>query len=126
MRDILDALYSGSALQEAQRITDIAYPIKIVAVGEGTCVLNRGEGSIKEGDLLIVYEPGEVMIDPDTKENLGFHAARAGKVKVIKVDPKTCTAKIVEGAGKIQKSFIARRDAAPEPLKKPPRMLGIE
>jgi hypothetical protein len=126
VKDLIDALYGGSALQEAARITDIAYPIKVVAVAEATCVLNRGEGAIQEGDLLNVYSPGEVMIDPDTKENLGFHEARVGKVKVAKVDPKTCTADILEGAGQIQKSFIARRDLKPEPMQKPPPMLGIE
>lgn len=79
-------------------------------------MLNRGEGAIKEGEILNVYQLGEVMVDPDTKENLGYHEGRVGQIKVIKVDQKTSTAEIVEGAGKVQKLHICRRDKKIEAL----------
>jgi hypothetical protein len=65
--------------------------------------------------VLNVYRPGEMMVDPDTKESLGYHEARVGQVKVAKVDEKTCTAEILEGAGTIEKLNICRRDVKPAP-----------
>ena len=59
-----------------------------------------------------------MMVDPDTKESLGYHEARVGKVKVVKVDKKTCTAEVLEGVGKIAKLFICRRDVKPETVDK--------
>lgn len=109
VRDFIAALYTESAIQEAARIIDAAYPIKIVAVTEATCVINRGLGAITEGEMLGVYAPGEMMIDPDTKESLGYQEVKLGTIRVVKVDPKTATAVIVDGVGQVQKLNICRR-----------------
>lgn len=113
LRDLVDAVYAKSAQQETARIIATAYPVKIVSVSETDCVLNRGRGAVSEGDEFEVYSTGEMLVDPDTKESLGYHEARVGKVKVTKVDEKTCTASMVEGAGKIEKLQICRPVAAP-------------
>jgi hypothetical protein len=109
IRDFVAGLYAQSAVEESARIIDAAYPIKVVAVTEATCVINRGAGAIEEGEMLGVYSPGELMVDPDTKESLGYQEVKLGVVKVVKVDPKTATAVIVEGVGRIQKLNICRR-----------------
>ena len=114
-RDIVDQLYSASAVKEVAGIIDVAYPIKVVVVSGASCVLNRGEGAIQEGERLSIYKTGEVMTDPDTKETLGYHEAKVGTVRVVKVDQKTCTAAILEGTGQIEKLFIARRDVKQTP-----------
>ena len=123
VRDFIKDLYTESGMKETANIIDTAYPIKIVGVGDGICTINRGKGAIEVGEALIVYQPGEVMTDPDTKESLGYHEALAGKVKVVEVDEKTAKAQIEEGAGKIEKSFICRRPkpaAAQPPAAQPP------
>jgi len=119
VRDFVDSLYAESARNEAAAIMDVAYPIKVVVITGQTCVLNRGEGAVREGELFNIYRPGEAMVDPDTKETLGYQESRVGRVKVLKVDEKTCTAEIVEGAGKIEKLFLGRRDVVAEPEAEP-------
>lgn len=114
--DLLVQLYSEDALKTASSIVDTAYPIKVLAVTDNTCVLNRGEGAIREGELLNVYQTGEALVDPDTKEQLGYQEKRVGQIKVIKVDAQTAVAAIVvivAGADKIGKLNIARRDMRP-------------
>ncbi len=113
VRDFIGNLYRESAIREAASLVDVAYPIKIVLVTGNTCVLNRGEGAVKPGEVLTVYKPGELMIDPDTKENLGYQEVKAGQVKVTKITAKTCEAEIIEGAGRIGKLDLCRREAPP-------------
>jgi curli biogenesis system outer membrane secretion channel CsgG len=117
LKDFVATLYRDSAIQEAANVIDTAYPIKIVGVADNVCTVNRGKGAIELGEVLNVYRTGEIMIDPDTKESLGYHEARVGQVKVTEVNEKTAKAEIIEGAGKIEKLFICRREKAADPLK---------
>jgi curli biogenesis system outer membrane secretion channel CsgG len=110
IKDFIAKLYAESAREEAARIIDAAYPIKVVAVTENTCVINRGLGAIAVGETLGVYSPGEIMVDPDTKESLGYQEMKLGTIKVVKVDPKTSTAVIIEGVGRVKKLNICRRE----------------
>lgn len=103
-------LYRNSAMEGIANVIDVVYPIKVIAKGEDYCILNRGKGAIAKGEILKVYKPGEVLVDPDTRENLGYYEALVGKLKVTKVTAKTAKAEIVEGAGEIQKFFICRRE----------------
>ena len=73
LRDFVNSLYAESGRQETASIIDTAYPIRIIALSDDkTCTINRGKGAVEEGELMSIYKPGEVMVDPDTKENLGF------------------------------------------------------
>lgn len=110
MRDFVATLYSGSATAESANIIDTAYPIKVVGVSETTITINRGNGAVVKGDILNVYETGEMMIDPDTKESLGFHETLMGKARVVEVDEKTAKAELIQGQGKVKKLFICRRE----------------
>lgn len=120
IKDFVSKLYAESAKEEAARIIDAAYPIKVVAVTENTCVINRGVGAITEGEVLGVYSPGEMMMDPDTKESLGYQEIKLGLIKVVKVDPKTATAVIIEGIGRVQKLSICRRQIGVDLPVEPP------
>lgn len=121
VKDFVNALYGEASVKETAAVIDGAYPIKVVAVAEGTCVINRGRGAIEVGETLNVFKPGETLTDPDTKENLGYHEARVGRIKITQVDEKTSAAEIVDGAGAIEKLNICRREkkaeapAAPAP-----------
>ena len=102
---------------------DTAYPIKVVAVAGDTLTINRGKGAIALGEVLEVYQAGEMMIDPDTKESLGFHETKVGKAKVVEVNEKTAKAEVLESEGAIPRLSICRRmkalDAAPAPVEPP-------
>ncbi|MFH0878611.1 MAG: CsgG/HfaB family protein [Lentisphaerota bacterium] len=117
LRDVLGQLYGQAAAILVSNIMDTAYPIRIVEVSGNSCVLNRGEGVVLAGEELDVYQPGEMMIDPDTHENLGYHEARIGRIKVVRVDERSSTADILEGLGRLEVLYIARHDkkAADEP-----------
>ena len=115
-RTFLDNVYRAAAMREAGNVISVAYPIKIVAVTAQNCVLNRGRGAILEGEEFEVFEPGEMLIDPDTKESLGFQEARVGRLRVVKVDEKTCTAALLEGAGGIKKLQLCRPAAPTAPV----------
>jgi hypothetical protein len=107
--DFIEELYGVSGKIEAANVIDTAYPIKVVAVAGGALTINRGKGAIVLGEVLEVYQAGEMMTDPDTKENLGFHETKVGKAKVVEVNEKTAKAEVLESAGEIPRLSICRR-----------------
>jgi len=122
LRDFISGLYAESGANEAANVIDTAYPMKVVGVAPGQIVINRGKGAIEAGEVLNVYQTGEMMIDPDTKESLGYHEARIGSVRVVEVNEKTAKADVIEASAPIQRLYICRRDAkasAPQPVEPP-------
>jgi hypothetical protein len=115
--DIMASTMKESALKEAANLVDVAYPIKIMSVTGDSVMLNRGKGAILEGEMLNVYAAGEMMIDPDTKDNLGYNEALVGKIKVTAVNNKTSQAAIVEKSDEIKKLYVCRRLTAEQKLK---------
>lgn len=62
-------------------------------IDEYTVVINRGrENGVEEGMRFIIYEMGDEIIDPDTKQPLGNFEIVKLKVKVINVNIKFSTA----------------------------------
>lgn len=107
--DFIGELYGISGKIEAANVIDTAYPIKVVAVAGGVLTINRGKGAIAVGEVLEVYQEGEMMTDPDTRESLGFQETKLGMVKVIEVNEKTAKAEALEGSGAIPRLSICRR-----------------
>jgi len=112
--DLISAMYSESSLKEAANLIDVAYPIKIMSINGDNVIVNRGRGAVIEGEILKVYETGEVMIDPDTKENLGFNEAYAGSIKITEVNEKISKGVIIEQKGTIERLSICRRENKPK------------
>ncbi|MFN2350832.1 MAG: CsgG/HfaB family protein [Kiritimatiellia bacterium] len=111
--DTISECYKESALLEAAQIVDVAYPIRIMSISGDTVMLNRGQGAILPGETLKIFATGEVMIDPDTGDSLGYHEAYVGSVKVTEVDLKTSKAAIVDRQGVIERLAICRRTEQP-------------
>ncbi len=107
--EIISQAFKESSLKEAANIVDVAYPIRIMSVLEEYVMLNRGKGAINEGEVLKVYEVGEMMIDPDTKENLGYSENYCGAVRVSEVGQKTSKAAIVDKMAPLKTLSICRR-----------------
>ena len=60
-------------------------------IDEYKVVVNAGSNdSIKDGDFLEVYQPGQEVIDPDTGESLGALDFIKAKLRVVNVFPKMC------------------------------------
>ncbi len=121
--DTVSECYKESAMLDAAKIVDVAYPIRIMSIDGKTVMLNRGQGAILPGEVLKVYAAGEVMIDPDTKDNLGYHETYLGSVKVTEVDLKTSKGTIIDQPGTIERLAICRRTEQPtlaDPRLQPP------
>ena len=66
-------------------------------IDEYTVVINRGHVHGVEEDMrFVIYEPGEEIKDPKTKESLGKFEYVKAKVEVVNVQEKYSTAKTYE------------------------------
>ena len=103
MRSAADKVASGL-------ITSV-FPIKVADVGsDGVITLNYGEGSLRSGDYLTIFEPGKALVDPDTGAPMGTSERRIGIVEVIDVQSRFSRAKAVAGftMDPPQVRFVAR------------------
>jgi hypothetical protein len=63
-------------------------------IDEYTVVINKGsDNGVEENMRFIIYEKGKEIIDPDSKESLGYFEYVKGKVKVDIVNEKYSIAK---------------------------------
>ncbi|MEM7626217.1 MAG: CsgG/HfaB family protein [Planctomycetota bacterium] len=107
-----DAMMTSMAREMAQRaadrVLDVIYPAKIIAMTGKTVTINRGDGTgIAADQIWDVFALGEALIDPDTGENLGTEEVLIGTVKITAVTPKFSRATITEDFG-IEKSQVLR------------------
>ncbi|HBA85063.1 MAG TPA: hypothetical protein DCZ95_13305 [Verrucomicrobia bacterium] len=107
--DVISECFKESSLIDAAKLVDVAYPIRVMSIDGDQVMLNRGEGALLNGEILKVYATGEVMIDPETRDNLGYHEAYVGAIQVTEVDNKTSKGVIVDRAGTIERLSICRR-----------------
>jgi hypothetical protein len=91
---------------------------KIVATQEGHVYLGAGDLAYVTGDvdekvrIWSLYRPGEPLIDPDTKENLGYEAIYLGSARL---ERKTSPATMRVTASKLEIGAGDRLVAAPAP-----------
>ncbi len=104
----LDALQQDLAQKLVERVLEAVYPVKVAEVqADGTLYLNRGQGGgLKVGETLEVFQPGKVIIDPDTKEAIGASEIKVGSAKVTEIRPRITIARITEG--RIAAGAVAR------------------
>lgn len=102
LRKLVDSL--------TQSIIDAVYPVKIVKIDGDTVYLNRGEGGgLKPQQQLTVFMLGEEIVDPDTRESLGFAEKEIGLLEVTEVLRKMTKAKILERSDVITVGSICRK-----------------
>ncbi len=109
VQDLIGKCFRETAIREAAKIVDVAYPIRVMSQDGDTVMLNRGEGALLQGEMLKVYAAGEVMVDPETKESLGYQEAYVGMIKVVEIGQKTSKGVIVEQVSAIDRLSICRR-----------------
>lgn len=100
------------AAQMADQLVNAVFPMLVLKVEANQVWINRGQdGGLKPGDVLFVYQPGEVLIDPYSKESLGSAETFAGKIEVMRVNPKFTIAKVVQpaNAASIATGYIVRK-----------------
>ena len=84
------------ANKTAETILNAIYPIRVIDINKKSLTLGQGGKSIKKNAEYNLVKIGERMIDPYTKESLGRKEEIIGKVKIIDVQSKMSTAKLIK------------------------------
>jgi hypothetical protein len=106
---LLGKVMRDTSINVTNLIVSTIYPIKIVAITKkGDIMLNYGNGLLQKGDHLNIFSLGESFVDPDTGEELGSEEELIGEVAVFSAQAKFSKAKVIEGAGSLEKGMIAR------------------
>lgn len=110
-RDILDKALDRAAADLANQLSDTIFPITVIQAKGKQLYVNRGkDGGLKVGDLFVIFQPGEALIDPTTGENLGSAEEEVGLGKVVRVNPKFTVVEVTKGdAALMGPGFILRR-----------------
>lgn len=121
-RGFLESLLKETAEKSVSMIIEGAYPPKISSIDGSIVYINRGLNSgYKIGTILMVYEQGKEIIDPDTKQNLGYEERPLAEIKIIEILDKVSKAEIVSGNVNLIKSGMVCRveEITPSPPPKP-------
>lgn len=79
-------LMRSAADKVASGLVTAIYPIQVAAVhGDGTLVLNYGEGAVQPGAVMAVFARGESIRDPSSGEVIGSTETKLGLVRVTEV-----------------------------------------
>jgi hypothetical protein len=79
-----------------QTIQNAIYPARIVAIDGDTVTIGQGGKTFAKNEIYELVQLGERMIDPYTKESLGFQEIPVGKIKIERVQSKQSTGRIIE------------------------------
>lgn len=119
-RNNLSLLMQISAKKVFTQLKNNIYPLVVIVANDGSIILNSGGSTLKVGDQFEVFSLGEKIIDPITKESLGYNERKVATVKVKKVLPKLAYVKVVSGdASLIDNQQIARKVVYKAPKRKP-------
>jgi hypothetical protein len=97
---LLVAVAADIADATANRVSDVIYPAKVISKLDKQVTINRGDGTaIATGQVWQVYALGAELKDPDTQEVIDHERLLVGKIRIVRVNPKTTLAEIVEDSG---------------------------
>jgi hypothetical protein len=102
--DLTDGLLLKSVQEISQatsdRVVDVLFPARVLARTDKQVTINRGDGtSIQPGEIWLAFALGEELKDPDTGEVLEKEKIPVGKIRIIRVGPRTSTAEVIEDNG---------------------------
>ena len=115
---IHDVLKEGTAqgMAVGAQITDIIYPLMVVAYNDGHVTLAQGGNTVKVGTRYKLIKYGKVLTDPYTQEPLARDEIQVGEVEISDVSPKISHAVVLNSKVKLDdlapREYILR--AAPE------------
>ncbi|MCH6560675.1 hypothetical protein IH799_10020 [candidate division KSB1 bacterium] len=118
-RKSFDESLVGKAAREAvkdviklidKNAPNIPWQAKIVTVKGGKVFINAGSVSgIQTGDIFVIYQKGEELVDPDTGLSLGSMDTKVGAIKVTNPnigEGKASQCSIVSGSGFNRGDFV--------------------
>ena len=84
---LINRLADAYADQAVVNLMNAIFPIKVAAVVSGVAYINRGsDGGLSPGEVLSVVRPGQAIIDPDTKVQLGVAETDLGRLTLAEVE----------------------------------------
>ena len=105
-----EALLDEFARQIVDELTENIYPPVVTQVtGSGSFVVNRGGSTVRAGDLFEVFALGDMLVDPDTGENLARLETTVGIARITAVKPKYSLADMVSDTTGIARGMVLRR-----------------
>ena len=93
---IVSSILDSGAEKIAKTITDQIYPMTLVSVKGRGVVIGQGGNGIKPASRYNVYQRGERLYDPYTKEYIGRNEVFCCTVEIDRVSPKTSYGHIVQ------------------------------
>jgi len=108
LSDVLLREIAGQmASKTADRVVDVIYPAKVIALTGPQATINRGDGTgIAVGQVWDVFALGEEMIDPDTGESLGSSEVKVGSLRIDRVTPKFSSGTLTENFGVVKGAVV--------------------
>jgi len=104
---IASSLLDSAAEKIAKTITDQIYPMALVSVKGSNVVIGQGGNGLKPGARYNVYQRGEKLYDPYTREYIGRNEVFCCTVEVDRVAPKTSYGHIVQKDIDLAQGFTA-------------------
>jgi hypothetical protein len=100
--------------QIGSKILEAIYPIRVLRVNDQSVTLSGGGRTIKRGEIYEVFNLGEKLFDPNTKESLGREELYVGKILISRVKSKMSEGEVMESKGQIEEGGICRLAADQE------------
>lgn len=82
-----------------QVIQNAIYPARIVALDGDVVTIGQGGGTMKRGEVYDLVQLGDRLIDPYSKESIGFKETLVGTVKIERVLAKQSKGRILQLVG---------------------------
>jgi curli biogenesis system outer membrane secretion channel CsgG len=96
----MDKAITAAVKKIVDKLGEQPWSAKIADVDGSEIYVSGGEDAgFRVGDEFVVYKKGKEIRDPDTGEILGSKQTLAGRIRIVKVEPKLCVAQVVEGQG---------------------------
>lgn len=117
--DVLAKNLSNAARKLVAGMVETIFPIRVVRRDGNMLVLNRGEGSMTQGEQLSVFVLGEDLRDPQSGESLGRMENHVATGTVVEVKPKYSVLRLTsslaapEAAELLVRSQLAKDIPAP-------------
>ncbi|HWB53897.1 MAG TPA: CsgG/HfaB family protein [Tepidisphaeraceae bacterium] len=106
---LIEGVVNQLAQQSVNRVVDIIYPARIIAITDNQVTINRGQGSgVAPNQVWEVFALGNEMIDPDTGASLGREEIKVGEIQISDVLPEFSKGTIIGENHGIDRGAIVR------------------
>ena len=103
------AILSLASEKIGKVILNAIYPIMLVSIQNDTVTLNQGGDLLRFGDQYEVFEYGERLYDPYTKESIGRQENLVGTIQITRVNPKQSMARVLNSTVDLSARFKPKR-----------------